>query len=33
LELEVTLPGESRDRVFRVNIKWVEQVMALQKPM
>ena len=26
LELEVTLPGEGRDRVFRVNIKWVEQV-------
>jgi hypothetical protein len=22
----VTLPGEGRDRVFRVNIKWVEQV-------
>jgi len=26
LELEVTLPGEGRDRVFRVAIKWVEQV-------
>ncbi|XP_077291860.1 protein argonaute-1 isoform X11 [Arctopsyche grandis] len=26
LELEVTLPGEGKDRVFRVTIKWVAQV-------
>jgi len=26
VELEVTLPGEGRDRVFRVGIKWAEQV-------
>ncbi|XP_037052468.1 protein argonaute-2 isoform X4 [Bradysia coprophila] len=26
LELEVTLPGEGKDRVFRVSIKWVAQV-------
>jgi len=26
VELEVTLPGEGRDRVFRVAIKWAEQV-------
>ncbi|XP_034253779.1 protein argonaute-2 isoform X2 [Thrips palmi] len=26
VELEVTLPGEGKDRVFRVNIKWVAQV-------
>lgn len=27
LELEVTLPGEGKDRVFRVTIKWVAQVL------
>ena len=26
MELEVTLPGEGRDRVFKVGIKWVTQV-------
>lgn len=26
VELEVTLPGEGRDRVFKVTIKWVAQV-------
>ena len=26
VDLEVTLPGEGRDRVFRVAIKWVAQV-------
>ncbi|XP_050524465.1 protein argonaute-2 isoform X2 [Daktulosphaira vitifoliae] len=26
MELEVTLPGEGKDRVFRVNIKWLAQV-------
>ena len=26
MDLEVTLPGEGRDRVFRVTIKWVAQV-------
>lgn len=26
LELEVTLPGEGKDRVFRVSIKWMAQV-------
>ena len=26
VELEVTLPGEGKDRVFRVAIKWVAQV-------
>lgn len=26
MELEVTLPGEGRDRVFKVAIKWVAQV-------
>ena len=26
VELEVTLPGEGKDRVFRVSIKWVAQV-------
>ena len=26
VELEVTLPGEGRDRVFKVGIKWVAQV-------
>ncbi len=26
VELEVTLPGEGKDRVFRVGIKWVAQV-------
>lgn len=25
-ELEVTLPGEGKDRLFRVTIKWVAQV-------
>lgn len=25
-ELEVTLPGEGKDRLFRVSIKWVAQV-------
>jgi hypothetical protein len=29
VELEVTLPGEGRDRVFRVSIKWAEQVSIL----
>lgn len=28
LELEVTLPGEGKDRVFRVTIKWVAQVSS-----
>jgi eukaryotic translation initiation factor 2C len=31
VELEVTLPGEGRDRVFRVGIKWAEQVTLLVK--
>lgn len=26
MELEVTLPGEGRDRVFKVSIRWVAQV-------
>lgn len=26
LELEVTLPGEGKDRIFRVTIKWMAQV-------
>ena len=26
VELEVTLPGEGKDRVFRVAMKWVAQV-------
>ena len=26
LDLEVTLPGEGKDRVFRVTIKWTAQV-------
>jgi eukaryotic translation initiation factor 2C len=26
VELEVTLPGEGKDRVFRVSMKWVAQV-------
>lgn len=26
VELEVILPGEGKDRVFRVSIKWVAQV-------
>lgn len=26
MELEVTLPGEGKDRVFKVGIKWVAQV-------
>lgn len=26
VELEVTLPGEGKDRVFKVAIKWVAQV-------
>ena len=26
VDLEVTLPGEGKDRVFRVNMKWVAQV-------
>lgn len=26
MELEVTLPGEGRDRVFKVAIRWVSQV-------
>lgn len=26
VDLEVTLPGEGKDRVFRVAIKWVAQV-------
>lgn len=26
MELEVILPGEGKDRVFRVTIKWVAQV-------
>lgn len=26
MDLEVTLPGEGRDRVFKVGIKWVAQV-------
>lgn len=28
-ELEVTLPGEGKDRLFRVTIKWVAQVHFL----
>lgn len=31
LELEVTLPGEGKDRVFRVSIKWVSQVNLILK--
>lgn len=27
VELEVILPGEGKDRVFRVTIKWVAQVI------
>lgn len=27
-ELEVTLPGEGKDRLFRVSIKWVAQVRS-----
>lgn len=30
-ELEVTLPGEGKDRVFRVAIKWVAQVSAVAR--
>ena len=26
VELEVTLPGEGKDRVFRVTMKWAAQV-------
>lgn len=26
VELEVTLPGEGRDRVFKVAIKWLSQI-------
>ena len=26
VELEVTLPGEGRDRIFKVTIKWMAQV-------
>lgn len=26
VELEVTLPGEGKDRVFKVSIKWVAQI-------
>ena len=26
VDLEVTLPGEGKDRVFRVSIRWVAQV-------
>ena len=26
MELEVTLPGEGRDRVFKVAMKWLAQV-------
>ena len=29
VELEVQLPGEGRDRVFKVSIKWVAQVSLL----
>lgn len=29
VELEVQLPGEGRDRVFKVSIKWVSQVSLL----
>lgn len=28
VDLEVTLPGEGKDRVFRVAIKWVAQVRS-----
>lgn len=31
LELEVTLPGEGKDRVFRVTIKWMSQVRKVFK--
>ena len=35
VDLEVTLPGEGRDRVFRVSIKFVAQVSlyALEEAM
>ena len=26
VELEVTLPGEGKDRVFKVSMKWVAQI-------
>lgn len=29
VELEVTLPGEGKDRVFRVAIKWISQVSCV----
>lgn len=29
VELEVQLPGEGRDRVFKVSLKWVSQVSLL----
>ena len=29
MQLEVQLPGEGRDRVFKVSIKWVSQVSLL----
>lgn len=29
VELEVILPGEGKDRVFRVTIKWVAQVSKI----
>jgi eukaryotic translation initiation factor 2C len=29
VELEVTLPGEGKDRVFRVTMKWTAQVRIL----
>lgn len=29
VELEVILPGEGKDRVFRVTIKWVAQVIKI----
>lgn len=26
MELELTLPGEGKDRIFKVSIRWIEQV-------
>jgi eukaryotic translation initiation factor 2C len=30
VELEVTLPGEGKDRVFRVTMKWTAQVFRVE---
>ena len=29
MELELTLPGEGKDRVFKVAIKWLSQVSLI----